>query len=71
MPGEVNLVVRTNKPNFPVTGAPQLVYVLIEAVPTDAVAAVQMPLNFVLVLDQSGSMSGSTMIRCRSRSTQR
>jgi Ca-activated chloride channel family protein len=61
MPGEVNLTVRTNKHNFPVTGARQLVYVLLEAMPTDVVASVQMPLNFSLVLDQSGSMSGSKL----------
>ncbi|MBC8254208.1 MAG: VWA domain-containing protein [Ardenticatenia bacterium] len=61
MPGEVSLTVRTNKVNFPVTGTPQLVYVLIEAMPTDAVATVQMPLNFALVLDHSGSMSGAKL----------
>jgi Ca-activated chloride channel family protein len=61
MPGEVNLTVRTNKPNFPVTGGPQLVYVLVDAMPTEVVAAVQMPLNFALVLDQSGSMAGAKM----------
>jgi len=43
---------------FPVTGGQQLVYVLIEALPTGAVANVRMPLNFSLVLDHSGSMSG-------------
>jgi len=58
MPGEVRLTVQTNNTVFPVTGGQQLVYVLIEALPTDIVADVQMPLNFGLVLDHSGSMSG-------------
>ncbi|MBN2393580.1 MAG: VWA domain-containing protein [Anaerolineae bacterium] len=58
MPGEVQLTVQTNNTVFPVTGGQQLVYVLIEALPTDVVADVQMPLNFGLVLDHSGSMSG-------------
>jgi len=38
-----------------------LAYVLIEAKPTGAVANVQMPLNFSLVLDHSGSMSGEKL----------
>jgi len=46
---------------FPVTGGQQLVYVLIEALPTGAVANVRMPLNFSLVLDHSGSMSGNKL----------
>ena len=58
MPGEVQLTVQTNKMTFPATGGQQLAYVLIEAMPTEAVANVQMPLNFGLVLDHSGSMSG-------------
>jgi len=58
MPGEVQLAVQTNKTMFPATGGQQLVYVLIEAMPTGAIANVQMPLNFGLVLDHSGSMSG-------------
>ena len=61
MPGEVQLTVQTNKTTFPATGGQQLVYVLIEAMPTDAVAHVQMPLNFSLVLDHSGSMSGAKL----------
>lgn len=66
MPGEVTLTIRTNKPNFPVMGTPQLAYVLIDATPTDVVANVQMPLNFALVLDQSGSMSGDKMKNMKS-----
>ncbi|MCK4300894.1 MAG: VWA domain-containing protein, partial [Planctomycetes bacterium] len=61
MPGEVQLTVQTNKTTFPATGGQQLVYVLIEAMPTDAVAHIQMPLNFSLVLDHSGSMSGAKL----------
>ena len=58
MPGEVQLAVQINKTMFPATGGQQLVYVLIEAMPTGAIANIQMPLNFGLVLDHSGSMSG-------------
>lgn len=61
MPGEVHLTVQTNKTTFPATGGQQLVYILIEAMPTGAVANVQMPLNFSLVLDHSGSMSGAKL----------
>jgi Ca-activated chloride channel family protein len=61
MPGEVQLTVQTNKTMFPTTGGQQLTYVLIEAMPTGTVANVQMPLNFSLVLDHSGSMSGSKL----------
>jgi Ca-activated chloride channel family protein len=58
MGGEVQLTVQTNKDAFPTTGGQQLAYVLIEAMPTGVVADVKMPLNFSLVLDHSGSMSG-------------
>ncbi len=58
MPGEVSLTVSQNKSHFPVTGARQLGYVLIEATPSQVMAAVQMPLNLSLVLDKSGSMAG-------------
>ncbi len=61
MPGEVQLTVQTNKSFFPASGGQQLTYVLIEAMPTGAVAGVQMPLNFSLVLDHSGSMSGAKL----------
>ena len=61
MAGEVQLTVQTNKDTFPATGGQQLTYVLIEAMPTGVVANVQMPLNFSLVLDHSGSMSGAKL----------
>ena len=61
MAGEVQLNVQTNKSIFPTTGINQLIYVLIDATTTEAVADVQMPLNFSLVLDHSGSMSGAKL----------
>lgn len=61
MPNEVNLICTLNKEYLPATGQPQLAYVLIEIVPTQAMAAVQMPLNLSLVLDKSGSMDGAKM----------
>lgn len=61
MAGELNLLCTLGKPNVPVTNAPQLTYVLIETKPTGAMANVQMPVNLSLVLDRSGSMSGSKL----------
>jgi Ca-activated chloride channel family protein len=65
MPGEVQLTIQTNRTVFPATGGEQLVYMLIEALPTSVVAGVQMPLNFSLVLDHSGSMSGAKLENLR------
>ena len=56
MTGEVYLTSTLSKDNVPVTGQTQLVYALLEIMPTEVMAAVRMPLNFGLVLDQSGSM---------------
>jgi len=61
MPDEVKLTVRPHMSTLPVTDSPQLTYLMIEALPTEALAAVQMPLNFCLVLDHSGSMSGEKL----------
>jgi Ca-activated chloride channel family protein len=58
MAEEVELTVQTNKSVFPSSDTQQLVYVLMEVQPTDVVADVQMPINFSLVLDHSGSMKG-------------
>lgn len=65
MPGEVQLTIQTNRTVFPATGGEQLVYVLIEALPTSVVVGIQMELNFSLVLDHSGSMSGAKLDNLR------
>lgn len=51
----------TNKTSVPVLPQPQLIYILTEVQPGGAVAAVRLPLNFALVLDRSGSMSGDKL----------
>ncbi len=61
MPGEIQLTVQTNKTTFPAAEGQQLVYILIAARPSGEVSQVQMPLNFSLVLDHSGSMSGEKL----------
>lgn len=62
MAGEVQLTCATHRDNVPVMMQPQLAYVLMELMPTQAMAAVQMPLNFCFVLDQSGSMDDDNKI---------
>jgi len=61
MPGEVTLAHQVGKDFMPVTGGSQVAYVLVEARPTEMMAQVRMPLNFVLVLDHSGSMKGAKL----------
>lgn len=56
MPGEVALVHQVGRAYMPLTDRSQLVYVLVEASPTEVMAQVRMPLNFAFVLDHSGSM---------------
>lgn len=65
MSGEVRLTSTLSKDNVPVTGQPQLIYALLEIMPTEVMANVQMPLNFSLVLDTSGSMSGEKIKRLK------
>ncbi len=66
MSNHVTLTSRLNKANMPVMNTQQLVYVLLEAAPSAAMQAVQMPLNLALVLDKSGSMQGEKIQNLRS-----
>jgi len=65
MANEVTLTVTQGKSNMPVTNQPQLAYVLMEILPTEVMATVQMPVNFSLVLDTSGSMDGEKIERLK------
>lgn len=47
-----------NRSGVPAIDQPQLIYVLSEIFPEGALAIARLPLNFALVLDQSGSMGG-------------
>lgn len=58
MANDITLTCRLNKAQLPAMNTQQLLYVLIDAVPSQAMARVQMPLNLSLVLDKSGSMQG-------------
>ncbi len=60
MADAVTLTCTWGRAPLPVTGAPQVAYLLVEATPvTPPVVAV--PLNFCLVLDHSGSMQGAKL----------
>jgi Ca-activated chloride channel family protein len=59
--GKVSLQIQLNKNYFPMLNTPQLSYLLLEVMPTADLAKIQMPINFCLVLDRSGSMDGQKL----------
>lgn len=60
MADAVTLTCTWGRAPIPVTGGPQVAYLLVEATPT-APPSVAVPLNFCLVLDHSGSMQGAKL----------
>jgi len=65
MAGELTLTTTLARPALPVLDTPQLVYLLLEATPTQAVSHVQVAVNVGFVLDHSGSMKGEKIHRVR------
>jgi Ca-activated chloride channel homolog len=63
MAGSVQLSHALARPMPAATNTPQVVYVLIEIMPTQVLSSVRMALNVSFVLDRSGSMDGDK-IRC-------
>lgn len=66
MAGEVNLSSTLNNTTLQTLPTTQLVYVLLHVQPTGTGVATQTALNFGLVLDRSGSMSGTNIQNLRS-----
>jgi Ca-activated chloride channel family protein len=65
MAGEVNLRATLGRPFLATVDTPQVAYLLLEVLPSQAVAQVRMPINVSFVLDHSGSMKGEKIDRVR------
>ena len=65
MADELSLTVTLNKDSVPVTRTQQLVYVMMQAMPSETVAKTRMHLNVCFVLDRSGSMRGHKIERLK------
>ncbi len=61
MAGEIQIRQTLARPYLPVAQTPQVAYVLVELIPSAAIAHIQMPVNVAFVLDRSGSMRGSKL----------
>lgn len=61
MAGEIQIRQTLARPYLPVAQTSQVVYVLVELIPSAATAHIQMPVNVAFVLDRSGSMRGNKL----------
>jgi len=65
MSDELILTTTLNKSSVPVTRTQQLIYVLIEAKPSEIISKSRMSVNFGFVLDRSGSMRGEKITQLK------
>ncbi len=65
MAGELSIQSTLSRASIPVMNVQQLVYCLLELRPAEVVPQAPLPLNLCLVLDHSGSMSGSKIENLR------
>lgn len=61
MPEVLKLSSTCNRTEAPILEQPQLIYILTEVLPGDALSEARLPLNFTLLLDHSGSMAGEKL----------